>query len=88
MTRGAISKLVERLVGKDLVARRVDDTDRRAQRVTLTTTARTLVPRLAQRADENDAEFFGHLDEGQRQLLMELLQDVVARHQLRSVPIE
>ncbi|MGV3722729.1 MAG: MarR family winged helix-turn-helix transcriptional regulator, partial [Actinomycetota bacterium] len=70
MTRGAISKLVERLVGKGLVTRRAAEMDRRAQRVALTAEGRTLLPRLAQRADENDAEFFGHLGEAQRRMLL------------------
>lgn len=88
MTRGAISKLIERLVHKELVVRRADEADRRSQRLTLTEAGRTLLPRLAQRADENDAEFFGHLDAAQRRLLRELLQDVVLRHELRTIPID
>lgn len=38
MTRGTVSKLIERLIHKDLVARTVSDQDRRFQSVTLTPT--------------------------------------------------
>lgn len=88
MTRGAISKLVERLVAKGLVARSPSETDRRSQWVQLTDAGRDLVPHLAGKADENDAEFFGHLDPEQRRLLFELLQEIVARHGLKTIPID
>ena len=61
MTRGAISKLVERLCGKSLVKRTASNGDRRYQSVALTAKGEKLVPTLARLADENDQEFFGHL---------------------------
>jgi DNA-binding MarR family transcriptional regulator len=65
MTRGAISKLVERLCGK----------------------GKKVVPLLAQLADENDEEFFGHLT-GERQAdLVRLLKDVVHQHGWKDVPV-
>lgn len=88
MTRGAISKLVERLVEKGLVNRASSETDRRSQRIALTETGRDLVPLLARRADENDAEFFGHLNAEERQRLFALLQGIIARHGLKTVPTE
>lgn len=88
MTRGAISKLLDRLVAKGLVERASEEKDRRFQRVALTQAGRSAVPRLARAADENDAEFFGHLGERERSALLELLQDVVRRHGLKAVPTE
>lgn len=88
MTRGAISKLVDRLLAKRLVTRTVGKADRRFQTVTLTSAGRKLVPSLAGLADANDAEFFGHLGDEQRMKLVELMKDIVRRHELKNVPIE
>src|SRR5690349_15991964 len=70
MTRGAISKLLDRLAGKGLVLCRAGKADRRYQTVTLSASGRSLVPVLAELADLNDHEFFGHLSEGERTRLL------------------
>lgn len=88
MTRGAVSKLLDRLAAKELVARVSEERDRRYQRVELTAAGRSLVPRLARTADENDAEFFGHLDEAKRNELIELLREIVRRQGLKAVPTD
>jgi DNA-binding MarR family transcriptional regulator len=89
MTRGAISKLVNRLCHKKLVARTsASNGDRRYQRVTLTAAGKQLVPRLAQLADENDREFFGHLTVGQQRDLVQLLKEIVHRHGWKEVPVK
>ncbi|GAN77565.1 MarR family winged helix-turn-helix transcriptional regulator [Acidisphaera rubrifaciens] len=51
MTKGAISKLADRLVGKELLVRAADPGDRRAHRLALTPAGRALVPRLADIAE-------------------------------------
>src|ERR1700761_574401 len=56
MTRGAISKLTDRLVDKALVTRTVDQGDRRYQALALTAAGQALVPELSALADRNDAE--------------------------------
>src|ERR1700761_1987515 len=66
MTRGAISKLVDRLAAKGLVAKSADLADRRYQDVALTPAGRALVPDLAALADENDEDFFGHMSADER----------------------
>lgn len=66
LTRGAISKLLFRLASKDFVVIRSDSRDGRAQVVTLSSSGRRLVPKLAAAADENDAEMFGHLSRQQQ----------------------
>jgi DNA-binding MarR family transcriptional regulator len=88
MTKGAISKIVTRLQAKGLVTRAVVNTDRRAQFLALTPLGQELVPQLAQLADENDDAFFGHLSSDQRTQLIEMMQELVARHQLKQVPVE
>lgn len=87
MTRGAVSKLVERLLAKRLVSRAVGEEDRRYQTVALTAAGKKLVPKLAALADANDAEFFGHLSSEQRAKLLEWMQDIVRRHGLKDVPV-
>jgi DNA-binding MarR family transcriptional regulator len=87
MTRGAISKLVERLCGKALVERTASDCDRRYQSVALTANGKRLVPILARLADDNDQEFFGHLSGEERTNLVRLLQNVVHRQGWKDLPV-
>ncbi|HEX4145598.1 MAG TPA: MarR family winged helix-turn-helix transcriptional regulator [Pirellulales bacterium] len=87
MTRGAISKLVERLCRKKLAIRRSADGDRRYQSVELTAAGKKLVPVLARLADENDRQFFGHLDAKGRATLVDMLQEIVRRHGWKDVPV-
>ena len=87
MTRGAVSKLVERLSRKKLAVRSFSDGDRRYQTVELTAAGKRLVPVLAQLADENDREFFGHLKPIERTKLVNLLQDIVRRHGWKDLPV-
>jgi DNA-binding MarR family transcriptional regulator len=87
MTRGAISKLVDRLLVKHLVTRSAGKADKRFQSVALTAAGRKLVPTLAALADANDAEFFGHLNKKQRTELVELMKELVHRHGLKDVPV-
>lgn len=88
MTRGAISKIVDRLIDKGLVTRTQSQDDRRYQAIALTPAGKELVPRLAALANENDAAFFGHLSASERRTLENLMRDIVRRHGLHAVPIE
>ncbi|MFO1003902.1 MAG: MarR family transcriptional regulator [Planctomycetaceae bacterium] len=88
MTRGAVSKLIERLCRKKLVARSHSDCDRRFQTVELTAAGKLMVPVLARMADENDHEFFGHLKPDEKTSLIELLRDIVRQHGWKDLPIE
>jgi DNA-binding MarR family transcriptional regulator len=87
MTRGAISKLVDRLVDKQLVSIRAEKQDRRYQTIRLSAAGNQLVPHLAALADANDFEYFGHFTGKQRAQLVRLLQAIVARGELRGSPI-
>lgn len=88
LTRGAISKLLQRLATKDLVVIRDDARDGRAQFVSLSAPGRRLVPRLAAEADANDAEAFGHLSADERSALRATLESVVERLDLTRVPVD
>lgn len=88
MTRGAISKLADRLLVKGLLARAGHATDGRGQVLSLTPEGQRLVPVLAGLADANDAAFFGVLTAEERGMLDHLLQDLVARRGLGSMPLD
>lgn len=88
LTRGAVSKLVDRLVNKGL-ASRVDRTDdRRYQTVALTEPGRKLVPKLASLADENDSQFFQALRTDERQALIDTMKKLVESNKLTRKPTE
>lgn len=86
MTKGAISKLADRLIGKALVERRADPVDGRAQILSLTAAGRALVPRLAALADGNDSAFFDTLSPEDRNDLERLLRRIVRDRKLTDVP--
>jgi DNA-binding MarR family transcriptional regulator len=88
LSRGAISKLVTRLLEKGLVHRRESAEDRRYQDIELTARGRVLVPKLATSADQNDAEFFDCLSAQERSRLLAVLHKLAAHHQIKTVPIE
>lgn len=88
LTRGAVSKLIERLLYKDLVKRKDSSTDRRFQEIELTPTAVRLVPTLARLADKNDAHFFSVLSKSEKNVLIEVLQKVSDFHRLKTSPIK
>lgn len=88
ITRGAISKLLERLRAKQLITRTEDAGDRRFQQIQITRTGRSLVPKLAKLADQNDAEFFSCLSPTEHQALRRILGKLVDTHALSQIPIE
>ncbi|WP_263350196.1 MarR family winged helix-turn-helix transcriptional regulator [Acidicapsa acidisoli] len=88
LTRGAVSKLVDRLFHKELLTRIERDDDRRYQTIALTEAGRKLVPKLAALADENDAEFFSALTPRERQALIETLRKLVEANRLTKLPTE
>lgn len=88
MTKGAISKLAERLLEKDLIRREDSLNDRRAHRLALTRAGRALVPRLANIADANDASLFGVLTADERRRLEGLLRKIAVAHELKNVPVD
>jgi DNA-binding MarR family transcriptional regulator len=87
MTRGAITKLADRLISKSLVVRKANRDDGRAQTLALTSQGRSLVPELAALADRNDSEFFDHLTQGERKTLERILKRMVKHCQMTAMPI-
>ncbi|MEA3130943.1 MAG: hypothetical protein QOF46_2738 [Paraburkholderia sp.] len=88
MSKGAVSKLLARIEAKALLERATVEEDRRNHVVALSAAGKNLVPELAQLADQNDEEFFGHLPASVKAMLVGVLKDIVAVHGLKAVPVE
>jgi DNA-binding MarR family transcriptional regulator len=88
MTRGAISKVLDKLQDKDWISRAVSAADNRVQVLSLTRRGRRLLPDLGRIADGNDAHFFGGLDAGEQATLRSLLRKVAATHQISTPPVD
>ncbi len=87
LTRGAVSKLIDRLLQKGLVNRTVVSGDRRYQEIRLTRKAIKLIPKLASLADENDESFFSILTASERSTLIQTLMKLAEYHHLNTKPI-
>ncbi|MBN9061202.1 MAG: MarR family transcriptional regulator [Rhizobiales bacterium] len=88
MTRGAVTKLADRLIAKSLLERASNPRDGRGQTLALTATGRALTPELAALADANDAEFFDHLASDDRAALLRLLRSIVDKRGLTALPVD
>ena len=88
MTKGAISKLADRLLDKGLLERADNPDDKRAHNLSLTAAGRSKVPRLAALADKNEAEYFGPLTDKERETLDRILKAFVERQGLETIPVD
>jgi DNA-binding MarR family transcriptional regulator len=88
MTRGAVSKIVDKLEAKALVTRTQSPEDNRVQWLSLTRSGQRLVPKLAALADRNDAHFFGCLNADEQTALRKLLEKLTDFHRLGEVPVD
>ena len=88
MTRGAISKIIDKLQSKGWIRSRIRPEDNRVQILSLTTAGRRVVPQLAEIADHNDHKFFACLDADEKTALRHLLGKLASHHQIREIPIE
>ncbi|ESQ75864.1 MarR family winged helix-turn-helix transcriptional regulator [Asticcacaulis sp. AC402] len=88
LTRGAITKLADRLIVKSMIGRAFRLDDRRCQILEIHDKGRELVPLLAALADRNECEFFGHMSESDRETLGRLMRDLVRYHKLKTIPTE
>jgi DNA-binding MarR family transcriptional regulator len=88
MTRGAVSKILDKLESKSLIMRSASPDDSRVQFLSLTRDARRLLPVLTKVANNNDAQFFSALDEEEQTALRKILQKLSEIHKIHSVPVE
>lgn len=88
MTRGAISKVLDKLHSKKLISRSMSSLDSRVQLLSLTERARRILPLLTSIADGNDSYFFAALDSDEKAALRNLLRKLAGVHQITRIPVE
>jgi len=76
----SLSRMIERLVKKDLVIRTMYPKNRRTIFLTLSPKAKKLLPLLAQEADKNDNEFFSSLNSSNKLELLNVLKDILMQN--------
>lgn len=88
MTRGAISKIIDKLESKGWIRSKINPEDNRGQLLSLSGAGRRAVPELAEIADHNDQKFFSCLDSKEKIALRQLLGKLATHHQLHNVSFE
>ena len=88
MTRGAVSKVLDKLEDKGLVTGQTKPEDHRSQLLSLTPEGKRLIPALVEIADCNDRKYFGCLSTGEQATLKQLLQKLTDIHQWYEVPVD
>lgn len=88
LTRGAVSKVIDKLEAKKWITRAAKQEDHRVQLLSLTRQGRGILPELARIADQNDQNFFDCMDPNEKATLRHLLCKLAAFHKIRNVPIE
>ena len=88
MTRGAISKVLDKLASKRLISRSMSSLDSRVQLLSLTEQARRLLPQLTSIAESNDGYFFAALNSDEKSALRNLLLKLAGVHQISRIPVE
>jgi DNA-binding MarR family transcriptional regulator len=88
LTRGAISKILDKLEEKKWTTRKTKPQDNRVQLLSVTRQGCRVLPRLVEIADRNDREFFDCLHPEEKATLRGLLQKVADFHRIRDMPID
>jgi len=88
LTRGAVSKIIDKLEAKDWVQTDPNEDDQRSRLLSLTRAGRRSLPLLAEIADRNDAHFFDCLNAREKSTLRELLTRLADHHHIQNVPTE
>lgn len=88
MTKGAVSKVVNRLDEKGLILRKGNADDARLVVLQLSKAGKLLVPKLAACADTNDGTFFNCLTEDEKIRLGEIMKKIVQENGLSKIPVK
>ncbi len=88
LTRGAVSKIVDKLDAKGWVQTDAKEGDSRFRLLSLTRAGRRNLPVLAEIADRNDARYFDCLSAKEKSVLRELLIKLADHHHINDVPTE
>ncbi len=86
--QGALSRMVERLVVRELVTRKESPCSRREVAISLTEAGRKLVPKLAREATENDRAFFNRMPEQQRRHLLSAIKTLLSLNPSNDIPLD
>jgi len=88
LTRGAVSKIIDKLEAKHWITGSTKPEDNRVRLFSLTRRGTRVLPELADIADRNDQAFFDVLEADERTTLRRLLAKLAERHHIGTVPIE
>lgn len=77
LNQPTLSKMLDRLQGKDLVERNRDGNNRRSVVISLTPAGRRMVEQLIPLANEHEARVFAHLSKRQRSDLVAMLRSTL-----------
>ena len=88
MTRGTISKVLDKLDENKGVTRKTLEADNRGHALFLTQQGRRALPELKAIADCNDRRFFDCLDAKEKALMGLLLRKLTSSNDIRGIPIE
>ncbi len=88
LTRGAISKIVDKLDAKGWVQTDAKEGDSRFRLLSITRAGRRNLPVLAEIADQNDARYFDCLNAKEKSVLRKLLIKLVDHNGINNVPTE
>jgi DNA-binding MarR family transcriptional regulator len=86
MTRGAVSKIIDKLEAKNWVARSAKPGDGRVQLLSLTERGSQIIPQLAEILDQHERKIFGSLEVDERATLRRLLKKLTDIHHVRRLP--
>jgi DNA-binding MarR family transcriptional regulator len=88
LTRGAVSKIVDKLDAKGWIQTDAKKGDSRFRLLSLTRAGRRSLPVLAEIADQNDARYFDCLSAREKSVLRELLIKLADHNHIHDVPTE
>lgn len=88
LTRGAVSKIVDKLDAKGWIQTEAKEGDSRFRLLSLTRAGRRSLPVLAEIADQNDARYFDCLSAREKRVLRELLIKLADHNQINDIPTE
>lgn len=88
LTRGAVSKVIDKLEAKEWITGSTKPEDNRVRLFSLTRKGSRVLPELRKIADRNDEAFFGVLPDDERDTLQRLLSKLIERHDIEAVPVQ
>ena len=88
LTRGAVSKVMDKLEAKGWIEMRAREGDNRYRLLSMTRAGKRNLPVLTQIADENDAAYFDCLSANEKAILRKLLLKLAEHNRIQDVPTE